>query len=67
MQFHPHQKRPLEINITYNGNSVELVKSCSLLGIDIDTNINWKSHVEKLVGKMSKLRAVDPILSLKKY
>lgn len=28
--------------------------SCSLLGIEIDTNVNWKPHIEKVGKKLSK-------------
>lgn len=52
--FYPHQKPPLDINFSYNNIPLEIIKEASLLGIIIDSHLNWKSHVQKLKGKISK-------------
>lgn len=54
MQFKPVQKKPLIIDCNINQNKkLECVDNFNLLGITIDTNVNWKSHVQKLSGKLS--------------
>lgn len=52
--FHPYQKEPLDINVNYNNINIETVNTFSLLGITLDTYINWKSHVQKTCSKLSK-------------
>lgn len=52
--FHPHQKKPLRLNFSFNNHTIEQVNEFTLLGITLDTNINWKSHVLKIQSKLSK-------------
>lgn len=54
IQFRPYQKAPLTIDFTYKDINIESVNNFTLLGIDIDTNINWKAHVEKIALKLSR-------------
>lgn len=53
MQFRPHQKKPLNLNFTNNNIKIDNVDNFTLLGINIDTHLNWKSHVQKIVNKLS--------------
>lgn len=53
MQFRPYQKPPLDIHLTYNNIKIECVDTFTLLGLDIDTNINWKNHIKKIKAKLS--------------
>lgn len=52
--FHPYQKDPLEICFTFNGVKLKVVNEFPLLGITIDTNINWKPHIQKIRQKLSR-------------
>lgn len=54
MQFKPYQKKELIINYSYNNIKIDSVPNFALLGIIIDTNLNWKSHLEKLKSKLSQ-------------
>lgn len=54
MAFYPHQKKPLAINLTYNNMSIQTVNEFNLLGIDIDTHVNWKNHIQKIHMKLSR-------------
>lgn len=45
--FHPHQKPTLKLNFTFNNIKIEQVNEFTLLGLSIDTHINWKSHIQK--------------------
>lgn len=54
MQFKPHQKKELKIKFSYNKFKIDCMPTYTLLGIVIDTNINWKSHVEKIKSKLSQ-------------
>lgn len=51
--FYPHQKSPLNIDFTYENNRIETVNDVTLLGLIIDTHLNWKSHIQKLKSKLS--------------
>lgn len=65
LQFKPHQKRPLEINYSYLSNKIECAKTYPLLGINIDSNINWKDHIANISTKLS--RFTYALHELKKY
>lgn len=69
MQFRPYQKKPLDIKFSYNNICLECVDSFTLLGIDIDSYVNWKCHVKKLTSKLSSfvyaLREIKKVTDLK--
>lgn len=52
--FHPYQKTPLTLDFTFNNSKLETVNEFTLLGLVIDTHINWKSHIQKTHSKISK-------------
>ena len=52
MVFHRKQKHVDEINVQINGTQIERVESFNFLGIMLDKNLTWKSHIE-MVGKQS--------------
>lgn len=54
MQFKPNQKRKLEIDYTYKNNKIECTDTFCLLGINIDSAVNWKEHVNTIRTKLSK-------------
>lgn len=43
------KKRPLEGNLYYNGTKFESSSQFTLLGLVINTNINWKAHTESKI------------------
>ena len=52
---------PLSIRI--EGNTLEQCKTYKYLGVIIDENLNWKSHIEYICGKIS--RAVGSLATLR--
>lgn len=52
--FHPWQKNRININFTFNQQQLEVVNDFTLLGLTIDTHINWKTHIQKVKSKISK-------------
>lgn len=53
IQFKPYQKTALKITYNYKDKKLETVTSATLLGIDLDTHINWKPYMQKLTNKLS--------------
>jgi hypothetical protein len=53
MVFHPYQKQKLVIDFTYNNIKLDTVDNFTLLGLTIDTHLNWKAHVNKISNKLS--------------
>ena len=43
-----------EMVLTINGTKLEVVPSVKLLGLEIDSELSFNSHVEKLCTKLSK-------------
>jgi hypothetical protein len=64
MTFQPYQKAPLSINFYYKNNKLDVVDELTLLGIAIDTYINWKPHIQKIKSKFSKF--IYAFLEIKK-
>ena len=58
MIFFKHPKVIPRINVKIAGNTIELVAEFNLLGINIDQNITWKSHVTKMAIKISRVIGV---------
>jgi hypothetical protein len=54
--FHPYQKTPLNVNFTYNNIKIDVVKEFTLLGLVINTQLDWKPHVQKLKNKLSSFK-----------
>lgn len=69
ISFHPRQKIPININFSFKNNKLEVVDKFTLLGLNIDTQINWKSHIQKIRAKISKfsyaLREIKKATDLK--
>ena len=57
----PPPTEPLKIN----GEAIKLVKEFDFLGITIDDHLNWKAHIKKLTGKIS--RTVGVMKKIKRF
>jgi hypothetical protein len=53
IQFKPTQKAALEMILQINNTIIEEVTEFKLLGITIDTSINWKYHIQSVKNKLS--------------
>ena len=58
MVFHRKQKHVHEINIQINGTLIERVESFNFLGIMLDENLTWKSHIEMVGKKISNVTGI---------
>ena len=58
MFFHKKQKHVDEINVQTNGTKIEHVESFNFLGIMLNENLTWKSHIEMVGKKISKVMGI---------
>ena len=58
MIFFKHPKFIHRLNLKIAGNTIEQVAEFNFLGINIDQNITWKSHVTKTAIKFSRVIGV---------
>ena len=58
MLFHRKQKHLDEINVVINDIEIEHVPSFNFLGIMLDENLSWKSHIEMVGNKISKVTGI---------
>lgn len=54
IQFRPYQKVPLNLTNISNEIGIKEVSTFNLLGLTIDTNLNWKKHIEVTNNKLSR-------------
>lgn len=54
IEFIPYQKSSLDVQLKLNNVTIKKVNTCTLLGLDIDSNLNWKNHIEKIKSKLSR-------------
>ncbi|KAI5641205.1 endonuclease-reverse transcriptase domain-containing protein [Phthorimaea operculella] len=47
-------KRALDINFSFQNIPLNCVDTSNLLGLEIDTYINWKPHIQKIASKLSR-------------
>ena len=53
--FHRKQKHVDAINVQINYTKIERAESFNFLGIMLDENRTWKSHIEMVCNKISKV------------
>ena len=58
MIFHMPQKSVITPKLKINSTEISFVEKFDFLGIVIDKNLNWKDHINKISGKVSKTIAV---------
>ena len=58
MVFHRKQKHVDEMNVQINGTKFKSLKSFNFLGIMLDENLTWKSHIEMVGKKISKVTGI---------
>ena len=58
MLFHRTQIYLDEINVVTNGIEIEHVPSFNFLGIMLDENLSWKSHIEMVGNNISKVTGI---------
>lgn len=54
MQFHSYNSNSRHINIKYNEIPVEETSCTKFLGLNIDTHLNWKKHIESICTKLDR-------------
>ena len=58
MLFHRKQKYFDKISVVINGIEIEHVSSFNYLGIMLDENLSWKSDIEMVGNKISKVTGI---------
>ena len=56
--FHRKQKHVDKINVQINGTQMERVEFFNFLGIMLDKNLTWKSHIEMVDKQISKVTVI---------
>lgn len=54
IQFRTYQRIPLDLSLLSKHLSIAETKDFCLLGITLDTNLNWKAHVQRIKTKLSQ-------------
>lgn len=54
VQFRTYQRPPLNLGPFCTKNKIEEIDNFKLLGLTLDTHLNWKKHIEQLKSKLSQ-------------
>jgi len=59
MLFHTNKRRNIDLpNIKIADQKIEFLNEFSFLGVTVDKNLSWKSHINKISNKISKIIGV---------
>ena len=60
MIFHPHQNDITDLipRLIMNGTDIQKVQTFDFLGVNVDDNLTWKSHTDKVAIKLSKYSGI---------
>ena len=53
LQFLTKNKRVTDIHIQYENRQISNIGSIKFLGIVIDNNLSWRSHIDQLLPKLN--------------
>lgn len=54
IQFHTYKGKKLNLNLEYNQNKIDIVKSTTFLGLILDEHCNWKEHIDHVCKKVNR-------------
>ena len=55
MIFTKNKIRPPDVHFKIGSDSLSRVLSCQFLGVNVDEKLNWKTHINILANKLSKV------------
>ena len=55
---HPNKRLPNDIHIKINDIALERVQDFCFLGLTINENLKWKTHIDKVSNKVSKITGI---------
>jgi hypothetical protein len=69
MKFTTNNETRINFNIGYDNKTIEeVLLTTKFLGLQIDSNLNWKKHIEYIIPKLSSacfaMRTVKPLLNV---
>jgi hypothetical protein len=53
MTFCINNKSRFNLYISYDDKSIEEVEITAFIGLQIDSNLNWKAHIQYMMPKLS--------------
>jgi hypothetical protein len=53
MKFCANNKTCVNLNIGYGNKTIREVETTKFLGLQIDNNLNWKTHIQYIIPKLS--------------
>ncbi len=54
MIFHTHRKKVKPLHLMIDETIIERVTEFNFLGLTLDENLSWKSHINKIANRISK-------------
>ncbi len=58
MIFHTLQKNVAQLRLKIDNTLIDRVYEFNFLGLTINENLNWKSHINKIANKISKIMGI---------
>lgn len=54
IQFQTKNSKTIDLNISYDNNIIEQVNNHKFLGISLDKDLNWKTHIEIICDRINR-------------
>jgi hypothetical protein len=54
LQYHTKANKENNTQILHNNKTIATAKSVKLLGLTLDTTLNWKHHISELIPRLNK-------------
>ena len=54
LQFRPKNSYEIDIKISYHNKLIKETKNTKFLGLDIDSSLSWKNHIDQMMFKLSR-------------
>jgi hypothetical protein len=64
MQFLTKNSWATDLHISYENRRISSIRSTKFLGVEIDDNLSWHCHTDKMIPKLNKVTYVIRFLKL---
>ena len=54
LQFNTKPSKPMDLEVFYEHKRITAVNSIKFLGLEIDSTLSWKQHIDSIIPRLNK-------------